>query len=118
MTFAAGRLGAPVKAVVPELIELLKKREPQSIQWRAARQRRVAMALGNFGTNAASAIPVLLELLNEQDDRLWREAAVALTNVGCEKRVLVAELVKKMDAAANDNLRFDTTKFILGIRSD
>jgi len=117
--FVARRLGLPVKAVVPELIELLQKREQQYMPSRVNLQRQVEFALGSFGTNAASAIPVLLDMLKQQDDGSWRcwGAAIALTNVGCEKRVLVAELVKKMDAAADDASRFRVTTLLLSVDS-
>jgi HEAT repeat protein len=90
---SAGRLGAPAKGAIPDLIELLS-----DVNLRRAPSRLwVADTLGGFGTNAASATPVLLDMLAGSDSREWRAAAEALYKIGGDRRSLAAALVKKLD---------------------
>ncbi len=119
---AIGHLGLPVKAVIPELIMLIGAQDLSAArvypggQWQYPDTRiRAAIALGSFGTNAADAIPALLEIIREPGRPTWPVAASALLKVGCERSVLESELIRKME---NSTLatRFDITLYLL--RSD
>jgi hypothetical protein len=107
---AARYLWPASKAAIPDLIEVLK-RPVSDTAW----THLAAMsALGSFGTNAASAIPVLLKLLSEQEE-VSRRAATTLEDVGYEDSAIVAELAKRLNAAAGDKSRFSVANTLLSI---
>jgi HEAT repeat protein len=116
---AAASLGLPVKAVIPELIEILKRPDqgaaryyPGAFGGEPSMHVAAAIALRSFGTNAAAAIPVLLETQKEQWITAWTAATAALMKIGSEPSIAEAEVVNKMNST-NDDCRFDATTYFL-----
>jgi len=81
-----GERAADPELVVPELVKMLKVKDPQ-VDWRSAR------ALGDYGAAAASAAPALRELLGKSDPILEYHAAIALGKVGDTSEATVDALV-------------------------
>ena len=75
-TYALAQIGAPAVTATPALMERAKD---ESVEVR----RYLAEAFGSIGPDAASAVPVLCDILTSDDDGQARfEAALALAQIG------------------------------------
>ena len=71
---ALGKIG-PATAAVPVLTGSLKDVEPRV-------RSAAAEALGEIGPAASASCPALMELLEDEDRYVWKDAAIALTKIG------------------------------------
>ncbi len=94
-------LGPEQDYVIPELMEYLEPRSaPKDIQI------KVAALLGNYGTEASKAVPVLTDALSDEDSQLCLESIKSLRLIGlenCDPVSAQAALKKLGELAKNDS---------------
>lgn len=99
---ALASLGAPA---VPRLIEALKHEK--------ARVEAIYI-LGRIGPPAAPATKALAALLNDKNDRVVHESALALANIGPGAKEAVPALVKILEQEHDPDLNFAAVAYALG----
>ena len=90
---------AAAKAAVPALIDVLDHKNhavylPEQVA--AAVRKQAASALGQFGGDAAEAVPALARALEDMDAGVRQEAAKTLGALGMQARPAVAALQKAL----------------------
>lgn len=87
-------LGDQAKDAVPALITMYDQSPPPDLR------ERIAMALGNIGPSAKSAIPSLLRGVTNTDDRVRESAISALCWIHSESDLVVRALTKALSDPA------------------
>jgi len=82
-------LGSEAKVAVPDLIDVVEHEKKAYIRTDAA------IVLGHVGPDAQAAIPALRAALNDQDERLSAQAALALWRIAADE-VALSFLIEKL----------------------
>jgi hypothetical protein len=105
-TYALAQIGAPAAAALPALMEHTKD---TCVEVR----RYLAEAFGGLGPIAASAVPVLSDMLASDDDEQARfEAALALAQIG----PAASDAIPVLSNAFNDENRYVRDNAVLALK--
>jgi HEAT repeat protein len=107
-----GEIGAPARAAVPALIDVLKAK---------GKHRRVAAdALGAIGPEARSAVPALIEALDSDKFGVYASAVLALGRIGSDAKPALPALRAKLKAAngATERVRLATALARIGDKQE
>ena len=93
-----GILGKIGPAAIPALVELLKGKEDERVRV------VTTTVLGKIGPEAMTAVPVLTQLLTD-NDRLRMAAAWTLGEIGPEARIAIPALTELLQSTDEDFFR-------------
>ena len=105
-----GEIGPEASSAVPELIAPLKERLLAENSMKLVLQYETVTspcrALGNIGSKAAAAVPVLQALSQDNDPRFRAAAAAALARVAPQQAAVVVDVLRSLAINTNVLLNF------------
>ena len=110
-TFGFLALGQIVSPATPELIVLLRHKNPET-------REAAVRALGNIGPGAESAVPTLIKCLDDPEWGMRFYSAQALEQVGKKPEMVVPVLIQKLDESHRATNTFQSIMSVLEAYKD